>query len=296
MNALIFGANGQDGHYLTQELRGQGIEVVGVSRNGPWQHGDVARREDVEAVLRAVRPSLVFQLAASSTTRHEALFENHETISTGTLNVLEAARVHCPDARVFVAGSAVQFRNTGEPVDESAPFEASSPYAVARIQSVYAARYFRSCGLRTYVGYLFHHDSPRRGPKHVAQLIASAARRIARGSGEVLELADLTVVKEWTHAADVARAMLTLVQQDDVTEAVIGSGEGHSIEEWVERCFAMAGRRWQDHVRTREGGRGEFARLVSRPARMKSLGWAPRIAFDELAAMMMAEAPAEPRS
>jgi GDPmannose 4,6-dehydratase len=287
VKALVFGANGQDGHYLVQELRGRGIEAVGISRGGPWQRGDVARREDVDAALRAVQPGLIFQLAANSTTRHDALFDNHETISTGALNVLEGARLHCPDARVFLAGSAVQFKNVGEPIDEQAPFEASSPYAVARIQSVYAARYFRSRGLRTYVGYLFHHDSPRRGPRHVAQLVAAAARRIGRGSDEVLELADPSVVKEWTFAGDVARAMVALVQQDDVTEAVIGSGEGHSIQEWVERCFAITGRPWQDHVRALPGARGEFSRLVSRPTRIRSLGWGPLVGFDELAQMMM---------
>lgn len=291
MKALVFGANGQDGHYLIEELRGRGVEAVGFSRAGPWQRADVARREEVDAALRAVQPDLIFQLAANSTARHEALFENHETISTGALNVLEGARRHCPEARVFLAGSALQFVNRGEPIDEEAPFAASSPYAVARIQSVYAARYFRSLGLRTYVGYLFHHDSPRRGPRHVAQLIASAARRIGAGSTELLELADVEVVKEWTYAGDVARAMVTLVQQDDVTEAVIGSGEGRPIRDWVQRCFAVAGRDWQDHVRAPPGGRGDFGRLVSRPARIRALGWAPQVSFDELAAMMVAQPP-----
>jgi GDPmannose 4,6-dehydratase len=121
----------------------------------------------------------------------------------------------------------------------------------------------------------------------VAPLIASAARRIAGGSVETLELADLTVIKEWTFAGDVARAMLTLVEQDDVTEAVIGSGEGHSIQEWVERCFAIAGARWQDHVRPAPGARTEFARLISNPSRIRSLGWSPRVGFEDLAEMMM---------
>lgn len=293
MKAVVFGANGQDGRYLVDELRQRGVEPIGVSRGGPWQRGDVSRREDVAAVLAAVQPAFVFHLAANSTARHEALFENHETISTGTLNVLEAARVHCPAARVFLAGSALQFRNDGSPIDEGTPFEASSPYAVARIQSVYAARYFRSKGLRTYVGYLFHHESPRRPPRHVSQLVASAARRIAAGSQETLELADVSVVKEWTFAGDVARAMLALVEQDDVTEAVIGSGEGHSIEEWVERCFAIAGRRWQDHVRAASAARGDRDRFLSRPARMRSLGWEPRVSFDQLARMMMTQGAGE---
>jgi GDPmannose 4,6-dehydratase len=287
VTALIFGANGQDGPYLVEALRDKGIEAVGVSRSGPWRRGDVAVRADVEAAVREVRPAYIFQLAASSTTRHEALFENHESISTGALNVLESARLHAPDARVFIAGSGLQFENSGAPIDETAPFEASSPYALARIQSVYAARYFRSRGLRTYVGYLFHHDSPRRGPRHVAQLVAQAARRIGAGSGEVLELADTSVVKEWTFAGDVARAMVTLVTQGEVSEAVIGSGEGRSIEAWVERCFALVGRDWRDHVRLASNGRAEYPRLVSRPALLRSLGWGPLVTFEELAGMMM---------
>jgi GDPmannose 4,6-dehydratase len=289
VKALVFGANGQDGPYLCEALREKGVEVVGISRSGPWTRGDVANREEVDAAVRSSRPDYIFQLAASSTTRHEALFDNHASISTGALNVLESARLHAPTARVFIPGSAVQFKNVGQPIDEEAPFEASSPYAVARIQSVYAARYFRSLGVRTYVGYLFHHDSPRRGPRHVAQLIAAAARRIGGGSGEVLQLADTSVVKEWTFAGDVVQAMLALVNQDDVTEAVIGSGEGHSIEEWAERCFSAVGRNWRDHVHAAPGGRGEYPRLVSRPARLRSLGWTPRVSFEQLAEMMMEE-------
>jgi GDPmannose 4,6-dehydratase len=287
VKALVFGANGQDGPYLCQTLQEKGVEVVGVSRSGPWTRGDVARRQDVEDAVRALRPEYIFQLAASSTTRHDALYENHDSISTGALNVLESARLHCPGARIFIAGSGVQFKNVGQPIDEEAAFEASSPYAVARIHSVYAARYFRSLGLRTYVGYLFHHESPRRGARHVSKLVAAAAQRIGGGSPEVLELADTSVVKEWTFAGDVARAILTLVEQDEIAEAVIGSGEGHSIEEWVERCFSSVGLAWRDHVRVSAGGRGEYARLISRPDRVKSLGWAPRIGFDQLADMMM---------
>jgi GDPmannose 4,6-dehydratase len=289
VKALVFGANGQDGPYLCEALRERGVDVVGISRSGPWTRGDVANREEVDAAVRSARPDYIFQLAASSTTRHEALFDNHASISTGALNVLESARLHAPTARVFIPGSAVQFKNVGQPIDEEAPFEASSPYAVARIQSVYAARYFRSLGVRTYVGYLFHHDSPRRGPRHVAQLIASAARRIGGGSQEVLELADTSVVKEWTFAGDVVRAMLALVEQDDVTEAVIGSGEGHAIADWAERCFSAVGRNWRDHVRVAPGGRAEHPRLVSRPVRLRSLGWRPLVTFDGLAEMMMAE-------
>src|ERR1700755_162464 len=113
MKAAIFGANGQDGHYLLELLKENQIEAIGFWRSGPFQRADVGRLADVEAIFRDLRPDYVFQLAASSTTRHDALFENHETISTGALNVLECARRHSPAARVFIAGSGVQFRNDG---------------------------------------------------------------------------------------------------------------------------------------------------------------------------------------
>jgi GDPmannose 4,6-dehydratase len=288
MKALVFGAGGQDGAYLIEALRARGIEATGYSRSGPWATLDVAERAAVDAVVAATRPDYVFHLAARSTTRHEALWDNHAAISTGCLNVLEAVRAHAPAARVFIAGSGVQFRNTGAPLDEETPFEASSAYAVARIQSVYAARYFRALGLKTYVGYLFHHESPRRGAGHLSAVIAQAARRIAGGSGETLELGDPSVVKEWTFAGDVMEALVTLTSQDDVTEAVIGTGEGHSVEEWLELCFARVGLVWRDHVRLKPGFKAEYPRLVSRPTRLLSLGWRPRVGFAELAAMMMA--------
>ena len=290
MKALIFGASGQDGHYLAELCRAEGIEPVGISRAGAPVRGDVARRDEVRALVRDHRPAYVFQLAASSTTRHEALFENHETISTGALNLLEAVRLEAPEARVFIAGSGVQFENTGAPISERSPFAASSPYAIARIQSAYAARYFRTLGVRAYVGYLFHHDSPLRKPGHVAMKVALAARRVAEGGRERLEIGDLSVEKEWTFAGDVARAMLLLVQQDAVLEAAIGSGEAHPIGEWVERCFALAGADWRAHVDVRPGFVSEYPRLVSDPSTIRGLGWTPRVGFDELARMMVGRA------
>src|SRR5258705_8714397 len=160
MHNLIFGANGQDGYYLSNLSKAKGIEPIGVSRSGNWVRGDVSSYEQVQHLIKQYQPTYVFHIAANSTTHHEALFENHETISTGTLNVLEAVWTHCPRAKVFIAGSGVQFENTGATISEDDPFEPSSPYSVARIQSVYAARYYRSLGLAVYVGYLFHHESP----------------------------------------------------------------------------------------------------------------------------------------
>ncbi len=285
--ALIFGANGQDGYYLSQYCLEKGIEPIGISRSGNWIHGDVCHYSQVEQSIRQYLPTYVFHVAANSTTSHEALFENHQTISTGTLNILESVKKHCPTAKVFITGSGVQFRNDGRPISESDPFEAGSPYSIARIQSVYAARYYRSLGIQTYVGYLFHHESPLRKPNHVSQKIALAVQRIAQGSKEVLDLGDISVVKEWTFAKDVSEGIFTLLAQEQIYEAIIGSGIGHSIEQWLECCFREIGEDWRPHVRIQEAFRPEYPILVSSPAVIRQLGWQPKVNFEQLAKIMV---------
>ena len=287
MKALIFGANGQDGYYLSDLCKLKGIEPIGVSRTGDWVHGDVACYDQVERLIKDHVPSYVFHVAANSTTRHDALFENHETISTGTLNVLEAVKRHCPDAKVFITGSGVQFKNTGNPISENDEFEASSPYSISRIQSVYAARYYRSLGQKVYVGYLFHHESPLRKPGHISKMIALAAQRIANGSDEVIELGDISVEKEWTFAGDIARGIFTLLEQDEVFEATIGSGKSYSIEDWLVQCFRIIDKDWHQYVQLGKKFVPEYRLLLSNPATINKLGWFPSVDLKELAEMML---------
>ena len=287
--ALIFGAGGQDGYYLSQLCRERGLTAVGCSRSaGAWIQGDVADRRFVEELVREHRPAYIFQLAARSTTSHEALFDNHAAIASGTLNVLEAAKLHAPQARIFLPGSGVMFRNEGRPLSERDVFEASSPYAVARIHAVYAGRYYRGLGLRVYVGYLFHHESPLRKAGHVSRMIADAARRAAAGDTAPIEIGDIAVEKEWTFAGDVAAGIFALADQEKVFEAAIGSGRAYSIRHWLEACFKVAGRDWREHVRLRTDFVPEYRRLVADPATMLTLGWSPKVGIEELAAMMMA--------
>ena len=287
VKAVIFGANGQDGYYLKELCKLKGIEPIGVSRSGDWVHSDVSDYKQVEQLIQQHMPAYVFHVASNSTTRHDALFENHKTIVTGTLNVLETVKKYCPEAKVFITGSGLQFKNTGMPISERDDFDAASIYAVARIQSVYAARYYRSLGLKAYVGYLFHHESPLRKPNHISQIIAQAVKRIASGSGEIIEIGDISVKKEWTFAGDVAGGIFTLLEQDDIFESVIGSGKAYSIEDWLQQCFKIIGKNWHLHVRNRENYDPEYKQLVSNPATINSLGWFPAVDLPELAALMM---------
>ena len=285
--AIIFGANGQDGYYLNDLLSRKGVKVVGVSRSGPWVHGDVANYTTVEALVKQHQPQYIFHLAANSTTRHDALFENNNSIGTGSLNILETVKLHSPHTKVFLSGSGLQFKNVGQPIRETDPFEATSPYAVSRIQSLYAARYYRSLGIRAYMGYFFNHESPRRPERHMSKKIACAAQRIKQGSNEQIEIGDISVKKEWTYAGDVVNAIYTLVSQEQVFESNLGSGEAYSIEDWLHECFSLIGRNWEEYVIKKEGFAAEYEVLVSDPHTIFSLGWRPEVSFSSLAKMMV---------
>src|SRR5215218_1506828 len=244
MKAIIFGINGQDGFYLSELLKTLSVDVIGVSRsaNQDWLQGDVKDLPFVSNLIKAHQPDFIFHFAANSTTAHHAVFENHEIISTGTLNILEAVYRNSKQSKVFLSGSAVQFENKGVPISEETAFAPLSPYAVARIQSVYAGRYYRNLGLQVYVGYFFNHDSPLRSERHVNQRIALAVQRICKGSDEKIEVGNIHVRKEFNYAGDVVNAVWRLVSQDEVHEAVIGSGKAYSIQQWIEICFDVVGK------------------------------------------------------
>lgn len=293
MNALVFGISGQDGFYLGNLLGRQGIEVIGISRSnggGRWIIGDVANGEQVEALVRKYQPDYIFHLAANSTTRHDALFENHQAIATGTLAILDAVDRLAPKAKVFLAGSGLQFVNEGLPLNEECPLDHSSPYVVARNSSLFAARYFRKRGLKVYFAYLFNHDSPLRSNRYLNMKIAVAAAAIAKGSREKVLIGDLDAEKEFNFAGDIAAAMWLLIQQDELFECVVGSGRSHTVRDWVEACFREVGLDWNDHTETDRTYISPYRRLVSDPAKLFSLGWKPEYTFSGLAAMMMAEA------
>jgi GDPmannose 4,6-dehydratase len=287
VKALLFGANGQDGYYLTEFCRKRQIEVVGVSRSGQWMHGDVASAGFVEELIRSHRPDMIFHLASSSTTRHDVMYENHATIGMGTMNILESVKRWSPGSKVFITGSGLQFVNTGGPISEKDPFDHSSAYVAARNYSVYLARYFRAMGIQVYCGYLFHHESPMRGKQHVSQMIVQAARRIAEGNEETLELGDISVKKEWTFAGDVLEGIFTLIGQNHVFEATIGSGQAFAIERWIDECFKIIRRDWQHYIKKKNDYKAEYQVLYSNPATMNSLGWSATTTISELARMMM---------
>jgi GDPmannose 4,6-dehydratase len=286
--AIIFGVNGQDGFYLSELLITKGINVIGVSRsNSNYLIGDVADRNFVEQLIKVNQPEYVFHLAANSTTSHEMLFENFDTITAGTLNILEAVYEYSKHSKVFISGSCLQFVNHNLPIIEDDAFEARDSYSMARIQSVYTARYYRKLGIKVYVGYFFHHDSPYRKDRHLNMKIIKTALKIKDGTKENIEIGKTSIIKEFNHAADLMNAIWILIAQNKIFEAVIGSGEGHSIAEWINTCFEIIGIEDQNCVKQDKTYIPDFISMVANPQTIKSLGWQPSYSMYDLAKAMV---------
>lgn len=290
MKAIIFGANGQDAFFLNSLLEKNSIEVIKVSRNNAPIIGDVSDYKFVNNLIEKHSPDYIFHLAASSSTSHTFLFENNQSISNGTINILESVRIHAPNSKVFLSGSAMQFKNTGVPINEEFDFDASSHYSVARIHSVFAARYYRKTfGIKAYVGYLFNHDSSLRSERHVNQKIIKAVKRIANGSSEKLELGDIDIQKEFNYAGDIVEAIWIFVNQEDIFEIIIASGETKSIKDWLEYCFQKVDKKWQDFIILNQWFEPEYKILIGDSTKIRKLGWKPKVSFVELADLMFNE-------
>jgi GDPmannose 4,6-dehydratase len=289
VRAIIFGAAGQDGSYLAEVIADHDVNCVLTARNGKgYEVCDVGNSNQVEVIIRAYQPDYVFHLAAKSSIRHEAIVDNQKAIVDGSLNILEAVKKHKSQCRVFLSGSALQFAPSRDAIVESSEMVNSSAYAAQRNASLCLSRYYREkCGIAAYMGFFFHHDSPRRGEHHLAQKIASAARRIASGSSEKLDIYDPSAVKEWTFAGDAMRAAWLLVNQSTIHECIIGSGAPHTIAEWASACFKVLGLDWREHVELHHTGSAEPVRFISRPERLKALGWSQEVTFNELARLMV---------
>jgi GDPmannose 4,6-dehydratase len=118
-------------------------------------------------------------------------------------------------------------------------------------------------------------------------MIAEACKRIRSGSGEKISLGDISVKKEWTFAGDVVEGIWLLVNQNTVTEAVIGSGKAYSIQDWLEVCFEIIGKDWKEHLDKTPNFTPEYSTLVSNPTTLKNLGWKPKMDLEDLAKLML---------
>jgi GDPmannose 4,6-dehydratase len=266
--ALICGVSGQDGGYLAQFLLGKGYRVVGSSRdaqiaslNNLVRLGIRDRIEvesvalnDFRSVLQAlikVEPDEIYNLAGQSSVglSFQQPVETLESISVGTLNLLEAIRFTGKPIKFYNACSSECFGDIADAADEQTPFRPRSPYAVAKAAAFWeVANYREAYNILAYSGILFNHESPLRPARFVTKKIVTAACQIAAGFREKLKLGNIAIQRDWGWAPEYVEAMWLMVQQDHPDDFVIATGETHSLEEFVDTAFAQAGLDWREHV------------------------------------------------
>jgi len=309
--ALICGVSGQDGAFLSQLLLEKGYEVHGASRDADINlfsnlytlglRDRVALTSvtlsDFRSVLQAlikIEPDEVYNLAGQSSVAlsFEQPVETMESISIGTLTLLEAIRFSKMPIRFYSAGSSECFGDIGSvAANEETPFAPRSPYAVAKSAAFWqTANYRDAYGLFGCTGILFNHESFLRPERFVTRKIVSAACRIAAGSKETLLLGDISIRRDWGWAPDYVEAMWLMLQQDQADDFVIATGEAHSLQEFVERVFETCGLDWKDHV--------EFDEHLKRPAEIRAnrgdprkaeqqLGWKPKHFMHDVVRLMV---------
>lgn len=311
--ALICGISGQDGAYLARLLLEKGYEVYGTARDAQmstfgnlWRLGiynqvktESMALNDFRSVLQTltkIQPDEVYNLAGQSSVglSFQQPVETLESISVGTLNLLEAIRfTGCP-IRFYSAGSGECFGDTGGvAADENTSFRPRSPYAVAKAASFWeVANYREAYGLFACSGILFNHESPLRPERFVTKKIIATACRIAGGSGEQLSLGNISIARDWGWAPEYVEAMWRMLQQELPDDFVIATGETHTLEEFISAAFTCVGLDWQEHVVTDPSlyrpteiavGRGNPAKA------QRLLGWQARYAMHEVVSMMVEE-------
>lgn len=267
--ALICGISGQDGTYLAELLLDKGYKVIGTSRDAQMNSfanldrlGIIGRLQivsmainDFRSVLQVLNqtcPDEVYNLAGQSSVAlsFDQPVETLESITVGTLNLLEGIRFLGRKTRFYNANSSECFGDTGEmAADESTMFRPRSPYAVAKSAAFWEiANYREAYGLYACSGILFNHESPLRPERFVTQKIVRAACRIAAHKQEKLKLGNLAVQRDWGWAPEYVNAMWRMLQQDHAEDYVIATGETNCLEDFVAEAFRLVGLDWREHV------------------------------------------------
>jgi GDPmannose 4,6-dehydratase len=247
-------------------------------------------------VLKEAAPDEVYNLAGQTSVglSFAQPVETLESISFGTLNLLEALRFIGGDTKLYNAASSECFGDTpaDAPANEDTPFHPRSPYGVAKATAFWTvANYREAYGLFASSGILFNHESPLRPDRFVTRKVVRAAVRIAGGAPEKLKLGALDVIRDWGWAEDYVDAMWRMLQLDAPADFVIATGQSHSLQQFVARCFELLGLDWRDHVESDAGllRATDIARSYGDPARAQAkLGWKATVDFDEMLRRLIA--------
>lgn len=267
--ALICGISGQDGAYLAQLLLEKGYEVWGTSRDARMSSfGSLCKLNifdqvktlsmsltDFRSVLQViskVEPDEIYNLAGQSSVglSFDQPVETFESITHGTINILESIRFINPKIRFYNAGSSECFGDTGKNyADENTAFRPTSPYAIAKAAATWQVSLYRKAyGLYATTGILFNHESPLRPDRFVTKKIVATVCRIANGSDEKLELGNIDIRRDWGWAPEYVDAMWRMLSIDEPEDFIIATGESLSLRDFVKGAFEVVNLDWQKYV------------------------------------------------
>ena len=306
--AFITGISGQDGSYLAEYLLELGYEVHGIVRrhsmaeeqNTRIQHvqpklttyyGDLLDQGGLERLLDKIQPDEIYNIAAQSHVRisFDILQYTVQTNALGVINILEAYRRACPQAKFYQASSSEMFGLSVEDDNfqrETTIMNPVSPYGCAKVFGYNIVRnYRRAYGLHATNGILFNHESPRRGSNFVTNKVDKAAAKIKLGLQDKLELGNMDSYRDWGHSYDYVRAMHLMMQHDEPGDWIVSTMETHSVREMCELVFSHLGLNYKDYVvQNPKFLRPEelpYLKGDSTKIRTK-LGWEPTYTFKEM--------------
>jgi GDPmannose 4,6-dehydratase len=313
--ALVTGISGQDGSYLAELLLDKGYEVHGIVRRSSsfntdridhlyhdphekgvrmfTHYGDLSDPVALTKLLYELQPDEIYHLGSQSHVRVSFDIPEYtfDVTGAGTLRLLEAIREAGVKTRFYQASSSEMFGAAPPPQAETTPFHPRSPYAVAKVAAYWAAVNYREAyGMFTANGILFNHESERRGETFVTRKITRAVARIKHGLQDKLYLGNLDARRDWGYAPDYVDAMWRMLQADEPDDFVIATGEAHTVREFLERAFRHAGLEWEPHVEIdpRYFRPSEVDALLGDPSKARdTLGWEPRVGFEELVRIMV---------
>jgi GDPmannose 4,6-dehydratase len=307
--ALIVGAAGQDGSYLTEFLLAKGYEVHGLVRPSQLAApqrlravigrialtaGDAADQASLDAAVSASRPDEVYNFASNSfmpTSWDDAVLTG-EVTGLGVTRLLESLRRLAPKARFYQSSSSEIFgRAAASPQNEETPLHPRSPYGAAKVYAHHIIENYRERhGLFAASGICFNHESPRRDLAFVTRKITRAAAAISLGQAADVKMGDLTARRDWGFAGDYVDAMWRMLQHETPEDFVVATGETRTVQDFVEAAFGVVGLDWRKHLVLDESLRRppEAVELRGDPAKARRLlGWKPRVSFAQLVESMV---------
>ena len=313
--ALITGITGQDGSYLAEFLLSKGYEVHGIIRRASTfntsridhiyidphkpearlflHYGDLSDSEQISNVIYNIKPEEVYHLGAQSHVR--VSFDVPEytgnVTALGTTRILEAIRRSGNKIKFYQASSSEMFGTSRPPQNEDTSFKPRSPYACAKVYAYWmVANYRQGYNLFACNGILFNHESPRRGETFVSHKITRAIAAILAKKQDYLYLGNLEAKRDWGYAPEYVETMWKMLQHDTSLDIVLGTGETHSVKEFVQEAFSYVSLDWEKYVKIdprylRPTDVGELIADSSRAK--KNLAWQPKIKFKKLVRIMI---------